>query len=323
MRTSGHISRTMRDRVRSAAAVLGAFTADLRWHRVPSSVRDQVRLAVVDLLGVGVAGAVTSEHQRLIAAVAAAGPSSVLGARHGADPRDAAWLNGVVGAVLGDLDPDPLDDGLGSTWMVSRGYFKRHASCAYTHPPADAALQILNVTRPLELDDIAAVTVETHHIAAPLNRTFDGAPPNRLAMFPGRRHPGPFGVERSETKKFSIPWITAVALTEGVVGPEQLDDDRRGDATVRRLAQRVTVVRAADLDAALPDHRCARLVVELTDGRRLSAAVSDPVGDADHAPFGPAEIHDLLGADAAAVVAEIGDELDRTDDIAALLARLP
>ena len=470
MRTSGRPSERVRAsasepvggdrrvRARAGVAALADFAAGLTWERVPATVRDQVLLALVDLLGVGVAGALTAEHQRLIAAVApAAGPSSVLGASAGADPRDAAWLNGVaacsleldegnkhsrghpavhafpavlamaeataapgaevcaallagyevgarmgaasrlgasvhphgtwgavgaaaglarlrrldaattaaaidaaaglafattfssaldgnlvrnawvgganeagiravqlaiagharndgtaaatLGGVLGELEPDRLGDGLGDTWMITRGYFKRHASCAYTHPPADAALELRRVTGPLAPDDIAGVTVETHAVAAPLNRTFDGAPPSRLAAM------------------FSIPWITAVALTVGVVGPEHLDDTALQDTAVSRLARRVTVVRAPDLDAALPEHRGARLVVELTDGRRLTAEVPDPVGDADHAPFGPAEVHSkltrLLGMGTAGQIVDIGAALDRTDDVAGLLARLP
>jgi 2-methylcitrate dehydratase PrpD len=439
-------------------AALAAFAADLEWDRVPAGVRDQLRLTVVDLLGVGCAGAVTAEHRRLLAAVApASGPSRVLGADHGAEPRDAAWLNGVaacsleldegnkysrghpavhafpavlavaeatmasgaevcaallvgyevgarmgaatrlhagvhphgtwgavgaaaglarlrrldaattaaaidaaaglafattfssaldgnlvrnawvgganevgmravqlavagharndgtaaatLGAVLGELDPDALDDGLGERWMITRGYFKRHASCAYTHPPADAALQLRDAAGPLNPADIAAITVETHHVAAALDRTFDAAPPSRLAAM------------------FSIPWVTAVALTAGVVGPEHLGDTSLHDAGVAGLARRVRVAVAPDLDAALPDHRGARLIVELTDGRRLTAEVADPVGDADHAPFGPAEVHAklarLLGAGAADAIAGIGAGLDHADDVSELLARLP
>jgi 2-methylcitrate dehydratase PrpD len=126
---------------------------------------------------------------------------------------------------------------------------------------------------------------------------------------------------------FSIPWVTAVALTSGVVEPDHLDTAALRDGPVARLARRVRVVVAADLDAALPEHRGARLVVDLTDGRRLTATVADPVGDTDHAPFGPAEVHAkltrLLGAARAQVIAGIGDELDRSDDVADLLARLP
>jgi hypothetical protein len=65
MRTSGHTSETGRACVRSCVAALSGFAAALTWDRVPAGVREHARLAVVDLLGVGVAGAATAEHQRL------------------------------------------------------------------------------------------------------------------------------------------------------------------------------------------------------------------------------------------------------------------
>jgi 2-methylcitrate dehydratase PrpD len=152
------------------------------------------------------------------------------------------------------------------------------------------------------------VRVETYRLAASLNRTFDTAPGRLAAMF-------------------SIPWITAVALCDGVVGPAQLDDARRADPALRALAQRVTVVAADDLDAALPDHRGARVTVEMTDGRRLTATVPDPVGDADHAPFSRSDVHDklrrLLGDAAAGSVVAVGAALPEADDVAPLLGRLP
>ena len=214
----------------------------------------------------------------------------------------------TLGGVLGDVDPGPLDDRLGKTWMIMRGYFKRHASCAYTHPPADAALLIRERDGGIDIGAIDRVRVETYRLAASLNRTFDTTPSRLAAMF-------------------SVPWITAVALRDGVVGPAELDDARRADPALRALAQRVTVVRADDLDAALPDHRGARVTVEMTDGRRLTATVTDPVGDADHAPFARSDVHDklrrLLGDATAESVVAVGAALPEADDVAPLLGRLP
>ena len=215
----------------------------------------------------------------------------------------------TLGGVLGELDPHWLDDGLRETWLVTRGYFKRHASCAYTHPPADAALQIRERMGLLDAADITEVRVETHGLAAPLDRTLSDAVPSRLAAM------------------FSIPWITALALTEGVVGPAQLDRDHRADPTLRALAQRVTVACADDLDAALPDHRGARLTVELADGRRLEAGVTNPVGDSDHAPFDRADVRNkltrLLGDATAGLIFDTGTALPDADDVAPLLGALP
>lgn len=226
----------------------------------------------------GVAGLVAAR-------LAAAGLTSV-------DGTAAASL----GALLGTFDPAALHEELGDRWDVQLGYLKRHASCSYTHPPADAALALRAAHPGLDPASIRDVCVETHRLAAGLDRT---ATLTRLAAM------------------FSIPHVTAAALTHGDVEPARTDAAHRAD--LRPLAARVRVVRDAELDARLPAERAARLTVTLDDGRRLGAEVANPVGDADHQPFGRDEVHAkavrLLGADAAAVLAETTGRLLTTDDV--------
>lgn len=456
--TAGESTAPSRDHVRDQVAALAAFAAELTWDHVPEPTRQRLQLVVVDLLGVAIAGAMTPEHQRLIASVApAAGPALILGSGRGAPAHDAAWLNGVaacsleldegnkysrghpaahvvpavlataakvgasgrdvcvavlagyevaarlgaacrlhagvhphgtwgaagaaagtarllgldadvtaaaidaatglafatafscaldgnavrnawvgganeagmravqlaraglarndgtahttLGTHLGALDTGWLDRGPSDPWLIEHGYFKRHASCAYTHPPADAVLQLRRREGPLPLDDIAAVRVETHHLAAALDRAFDAAPPGRLAAM------------------FSIPWVVAVALRDGAVEPAHSGADALRDGALQRLSRRVTVTSAADLDALLPDHRGARVVVGMADGTTHRAAVRDPVGDVAHLPFGADDIHDkltrLLGRGTADSLRTLGAQLPASDDVASLLAGLP
>lgn len=226
----------------------------------------------------------------------------------------------TLGGVLGDLDAGWLDTGAGegrsargsagsgAEWLITRGYFKRHASCAYTHPPADAVLDLRARAGALDTQQVERIVVETHRLATPLHRVFDDVPSRLAAMF-------------------SIPWVIAVALRDGVVGPAQLDRSHRADPALRALAERVTVVRGDDLDAALPDHRGARVTIEMSDGSRHTAEVTDPVGDADHAPFGPSDVdrklRRLLDGATAQAVADIAAALGEADDVATLLGRLP
>jgi 2-methylcitrate dehydratase PrpD len=210
-----------------------------------------------------------------------------------------------LGSLLGTLDPATLTADLGSRFDVTHGYFKRHASCSYTHPPADAVLALRRDHPDLHPDDIAGVEVATHHLAAPLDAT---AFPTRLAAM------------------FSIPYVVAVALAEGSCRPEAFDDRRRRDRTILRLASVTAVHVDEELDARLPDERGARVTVRRHGGGSLVASVPNPIGDADHEPFGPAEVMDkleeLIGDDAP-LLASVVEQLPTADDVAGLLATLP
>lgn len=442
---------------RDAVAALAAATAELTVDRVPATVRARLRLVLIDLLGVAIAGAGTPEHQRLVDVVdPPPGPARVLGTRRRAQPGDAAWLNGVaaccleldegnkysrghpaahvvpavlavaeqvgatgaqlctavlagyevaarigagtrlhagihphgtwgaagaaagvarlleldapttaaaidaatglatattfgsaldgnavrnawvgganeagiravqlaraglarndgtaaatLGATLGRLDVHTITADLDTRWMIADGYVKRHASCAYTHAPADAALELRARLHAPDIDAVSRVSVETYRLAAPLDRTFAVEPASRLAAM------------------FSIPWITGAALRDGVVGPDQTGPAARADAQLQRLSQRVEVRATPAFDDALPDDRGAAVTVQLADGTEHRATVRNPVGDTANLPFGLDEVHDklvgLLGAERAGRIVQLDARLPAATDLSALLDEL-
>lgn len=210
----------------------------------------------------------------------------------------------TLGALLGTLDAAALTEDLGRRWDTGSGYFKRHASCSYTHPPADAALELRGQLGGVDPAAIDAITVETHRLAVPLDRR---NPPTRLASM------------------FSIPHVVAVALLHGDCQPARFDEHHRTDPDVRRLIERTTVVRSEAFDARLPNERAARVSLALADGRALAVEVPNPIGDADHHPLGRNEIlaklDDLLdeGGHSANDIAVVVDRLASADDVASVL----
>lgn len=216
----------------------------------------------------------------------------------------AAW---TLGRILGDLDVAGLTEGLGERWLITRGYFKRHACCSFTHPPADALLQ-LRGEHDLVSANVSGVTVETHRLAAGLDAVDSST---RLAAM------------------FSIPYVTAAALVFGDCTPTRFDERARSDDEVRRLAERTRVVRAGDLDTRLPDERAARVTVQLTSGEELVGEVPNPIGDADHHPFGWPEVRQKLaavlgpGGPDSSPFEDLVRELATADDVRPLIRSLP
>jgi 2-methylcitrate dehydratase PrpD len=203
------------------------------------------------------------------------GAANILGyqAALTASVEDDVTVNGmgdyVFGDMLGQLDLSNLASDLGATFFVTSGYFKRHASCSYTHPPADAALALRQQLTPFDVADIEDVLVETHHLATPLATT---QWPSRIAAM------------------FSIPYVVATALKDGDCAPLRFDATARGDHERLALATKVRIRLEPSIDSRLPNERGARLTVRLTNGQQLQVSVANPVGDADCGPFKEAEL---------------------------------
>ncbi|MFI0356000.1 MmgE/PrpD family protein [Actinomadura sp. 9N407] len=175
-----------------------------------------------------------------------------------------------LGTLLGEIDAAELTAGLGTRWDITRGYFKRHASCSFTHPAADAVLALRAEIDPTARP-IREILVETHALGAGLTAvTWD----NRLSAM------------------FSTPFVAACAALTGEVGPRSPLD--RPDVVA--LARRVRVAAAGDLTARLPDERAARVTVTFEDGTSAVREVPNPIGDADHHPLGEADLVGLLHA---------------------------
>ncbi len=208
-----------------------------------------------------------------------------------------------LGGLLGELDPTALTDGLGTRWDITGGYFKRHASCSFTHPVADLALDLRHHVR---ATDVESVLVETHVLGADLARpTWD----SRLSAL------------------FSTPFVAASALVHGQVGPEQSSPSGLADPAVQALAGRVTVREAADLSARLPAERAVRVTLRTHDGTEHVVEAQNPVGDADHHPLDADDVLTLIRGwvdDDAAVarVRRVAADLADADDVGPLLREL-
>jgi 2-methylcitrate dehydratase len=81
-----------------------------------------------------------------------------------------------------------------------------------------------------------------------------------------------------EQADYNLKYLSAVALLDGAVGPEQLETERVRRSDVQDLLARVDVKPAADLTADYPQRTAARVHVVTRDGREFSREESDYEG---------------------------------------------
>ncbi|WP_307865591.1 MmgE/PrpD family protein [Streptomyces montanisoli] len=218
-----------------------------------------------------------------------------------------------LGTLLGGFDATALTEGLGTDWQIGHNYFKRHASCSYTHPAADLALtlradQRLGTLTPRQVvEAVDTLDVATHRLAAPLGRTHWDSGLGAM---------------------FSVPYAVAAALLDGEVAPATADATEHERPELFALARKVTVREDPALTARLPRERPTRLTAHLTGGRgSVQLTAPHPVGDSEHHPFTAGALASFLAGllgDRPLVdtLVRLADDLPDADDIGPALRAL-
>ena len=210
-----------------------------------------------------------------------------------------------LGTLVGALDPARLTAGLGEDWLVLQCYAKQHSSCSYTHAVVDAVQELRRQAR-WDAGDVVEVEVRTHRLAAPLLQDENGS---RLGAM------------------FSLPFVTAMAMVSDQVDPAAMDPASAVFARARQLSALVRVELSPHLDELLPGRRAAEVAIRFTDGTTMALGVPNPIGDADHFPFGRAQLRAkaarLVGESDTARIEDVVEALSGSADVVRDLDRLP
>jgi 2-methylcitrate dehydratase PrpD len=190
------------------------------------------------------------------------GVLAALLASEGFTAADAA-IDGAQGFVAAMSDAGPgaaaAFDDLGTRWeIVETGVtVKLYPSCAATHPPLDALLD-LRRQHGFGRDDVEAIDV-----------TVDTVTPSVLI------YPDPqTGLEA----KFSLQFCAAAAAALGHIGIDTFDDRVVRDEAIRRLAARVSMTPDEEIGRGAPSLTQAQVTVTLNGGRVLTARASGARG---------------------------------------------
>ncbi|MGE0798806.1 MAG: MmgE/PrpD family protein [Lautropia sp.] len=166
----------------------------------------------------------------------------------------------VFGQVIGDgWASETMAEGLGTRWEITRNYFKMHACCRYVHGALDALDELeQQIGARLDPGSIERIEIETYSFAARLS---EPAPRNTLAA------------------RFSVPFAVATRLVHGTSDIAAFSEAARTGVAVRALVERTTLLEDPAMTARQPRERPARVKLDLTDGRTLSAERSINKGD--------------------------------------------
>ncbi|OBG59815.1 MULTISPECIES: MmgE/PrpD family protein [unclassified Mycobacterium] len=242
--------------VAAGAAKLLGLGVDETANAIAAAATDNVSLATVHAEPVsnwkGISPAITgmrAVYATMLAARGVTGPRSLFEGPHG-----------LVQLFDQPIDLAAADRGLA---CVERTYLKQYCSLIHGQVVIDAILALRD-EHSLRGEDIARVTLEV----------FQGA-----YDFAGG---GAYGAKdeprTKEQADYNLKYLSAVALLDGGVGPEQLETERVRRADVQELLARVDVEPAADLTADYPKRTAARVHLSTRDGREFHREQADYEG---------------------------------------------
>ena len=286
-----------------AAAAAGARLRGLDASGISRAMRIATTLVLTPSYTNAVAGATALNVAGGMSGFAAAlAPELALA---GFEAQDDA-IEQALGQLVGQrFTPDRLLDELGTTWHITRNYFRLYACCNPIHPALDCLQQALAELRPRP-DEIAHIDFTTYGFAAVMRNP---DPPNYFAS------------------KYSLPHAAATMVVRGHAGHAALDDSAVHDPVIVSLRHRVTVTEDPAMTAVAPRLRPARVTLALTDGRTATYACDSHRGDFQQ-PFAEAELRgkfrELAGGaltpEGVTSVEQAVDHCDQWDNVGVLTA---
>lgn len=228
--------------------------------------------------------------------------ASLLGARgFTAAPDSLQGRRGMFAVMSPSSRPNALVAGIGKDWEIARVGIKPYACGVVTHAPMDA-LRRLRTERGVQPDQVETIELRVNPLVTELT---------------GKREPRT-GLEG----KFSVTFCAAIAMIDGVAGPQQFTDS---------AVQRPEVVALRDRIHIVPDggigHSQAIAIAYLKDGSAIMIEVTAASGTPEN-PLSDEERHEkfvaltepVLGTQGATRVKALVESLDALTSVDALIA---
>lgn len=189
------------------------------------------------------------------------GPWDLLEGKHG--------LADVLGegVSVSELRERILKD-LGSTFEITKTYFKPYPCCRWLHAPVRAVLDLKEEGK-WRGEEIKSIEI---------------CGPRFLGLYDKES-----GFEKEIAARFSLPYVTAAAALYGAVNLEVFDEVRRKDPALAALARKVCLSVDSGLDRAFPGQFRIRARVRVKGGEWVERESGLPWGPEDPATDGELE----------------------------------
>jgi 2-methylcitrate dehydratase PrpD len=155
-------------------------------------------------------------------------------------------------------EPEQLTAGLGTRFEIQGTGFKFFNCCRAIHAPLELVFGLMS-DNDLDESDIASVEVWLPREMVPV-------------------------VDHNELITHDLQYVVAVAIRDGVVGQEQMSEQRRADPSLVDLIGRVALAPGDELNEFHPPHWPARVRITAKDARTFESTLSDPRGNPDDPP---------------------------------------
>ena len=182
-------------------------------------------------------------------------------------------------------EPSIVTAGLGDEWAMMGIAFKPYPACHFNHAFADATLA-LKEKHTLRPADIKSMTARIHKDQS------------NIVCEPEVNKKRP---QNAYDAQFSVHYIMSASLARGRFTLDELEDEALGDTTILDLCSKARY--EIDPDSAYPTYYSGEVVIETTDGRRLSHREAINRGSADN-PLASQDIEDKFFANATRTVSE-------------------
>jgi len=141
--------------------------------------------------------------------------------------------------------------------------------------------------------------------------------------------PEKWAPETRETADHSLPYITARAMVDGELGNDSYADEKLRDPHIRAFMRKITVTEDPEFDRRRGNAPPTRVTAILDDERRITRTVTNmsgfvgqPMSRADIERKFRSNVGKRWPAERMGAVLQALWDLDRTDDVRGLLAKL-